>query len=107
MEIIELVESLPRTKSADVIGRQLLRSATSVGANYRSARRAQSNAQFIAKMNIALEEADECLYWLELWIETGSGRKEAIHDLLKEANELTAIFTTSIKTARRHSKLRT
>ncbi|MFM8009149.1 MAG: four helix bundle protein, partial [Dolichospermum sp.] len=68
LRVIRLVESLPNTKTADVIGKQLLRSATSVGANYRSACRAKSTADLIAKLSIVEEEADETLYWLELLI---------------------------------------
>lgn len=101
LDVIKLVESLLRTKTANIIGGQLLRSATSVGANYRSACRAQSHAHFISKMNIVLEEADESLYWLELIIESGLVRKDVVKDLINQANELTAIFTASIKTARK------
>src|SRR5947207_15435942 len=71
LRVIRLVESLPRNRTADVIGKQLLRSATSVGANYRAACRAKSPADFTAKMGIVEEEADESLYWMELLIESG------------------------------------
>src|SRR5262245_33129291 len=71
MRIIRLVERLPNTRTADVIGRQLLRSGTSVGANYRSACRARSPAEFCAKMGIVEEEADESGYWIELLVESG------------------------------------
>ena len=75
MRIIQLVERLPRSRTADVIGRQLLRCGTSVGANYRAACRARSSADFIAKIGIVEEEADESGYWLELLVETGILRK--------------------------------
>ena len=97
------MDSLPRKKSADVIGRQLLKSATSIGANYRSARRARSHADFISKMNIALEEADETVYWLEMALDSGLANEDTIAGLLKEANELTAIFTSSVKTAKKRA----
>ena len=101
--VIELVNSYPRNRSADIIGRQLIKSATSVGANYRAACRAQSRAQFIAKMNIVLEEADESEYWLELTKALDYGKQDLLDILLVEAGELTAIFITSIKTARKRS----
>ena len=71
LRVIKLVESLPLNRTTDVMGKQLLRAATSVGANYRAACRAKSSADFIAKMGIVEEEADECLYWMELLIESG------------------------------------
>jgi len=98
-----MVESFPRKMTSDVIGRQLLKSATSIGANYRSARRARSRADFISKMNIALEEADETTYWLEMSLDSGLADRDTIADLLKEANELTAIFTSSVKTAKKRA----
>jgi four helix bundle protein len=101
LEIIRLVEGFPRRKAADVIGRQMLRSATSIGANYRSARRARSRADFVSKLNIALEEADESLYWLELAVESGLAGERSVDHLLKEANEFAAIFASSIKTLKR------
>ncbi|MBA3046081.1 MAG: four helix bundle protein [Candidatus Thermoplasmatota archaeon] len=97
---IVLVESFPKSKSADIIGRQLIKSATSVGANYRATCRAQSYSHFISKISIVEEEADETIYWLELAIESGLVPVERIGDLIKEANELTAIFSASKKTAR-------
>ena len=71
LSVIRLCESLPKGKRADVIGRQLLRCGTSVGANYRAACRARSAAEFVAKMGIVEEECDECLYWMELLVEAG------------------------------------
>ena len=98
--IIRCTEALPRSQTATVIGRQLLRSGTSVGANYRSACRAKSNADFIAKMGIVEEEADESAYWMELLVEANLVEATYLADLLNEANQLTAITVASIKTAR-------
>ncbi len=102
LRIIRLVESLPRGRTADVIGKQLLRSGTSVGANYRASCRAKSPADFIAKMGIVEEEADESIYWMELLIESGLVRPELLASLIKEAGELVAIVVSSIKTAKRN-----
>ena len=101
LRVIKLVEALPRKATADVMGRQLLRSATSVGANYRAACRAKSAADFIAKMGIVEEEADECLYWMELLIDSGLLHSERLVDLMAVGNEIVAIVVASIKTARR------
>jgi four helix bundle protein len=100
LNIIQLTESLPSTRAGSVLGKQLLRSATSVGANYRSACRARSRADFISKITITEEEADESVYWLELITESKLMKKDNITALLQEANELTAIFTASGKTAK-------
>jgi len=100
LNVIKLVANFPKNRIGDVLGRQLLKSATSVGANYRSACRSQSHAHFISKISIVEEEADESLYWLELAIESGLLNEEAVKDLLKEANELTSIFTASRRTAK-------
>jgi len=100
LRIIKLVENIPNSSSGRTIGYQLLRSGTSVGANYRSACRGRSKADFIAKAGISLEEADESLYWMELLQEAKLIPSERMKDLIKEANELVAIFTASIKTAR-------
>lgn len=102
METIQLVEELPKTKTADIIGRQLLRSATSVAANYRSACRAKSRSDFISKMGIVEEEADESLFWLELLIETGIANNDKALRLYQEFNEIIAITVSSIKTARQN-----
>jgi four helix bundle protein len=102
--IIMFFESLPKDETSRVLGRQLLRSGTSVGANYRSAKRAKSNADFINKMTIVEEEADECGYWLELLTESEkitSLKTEALH---REANELVAIAIASINTARKNGR---
>jgi four helix bundle protein len=103
LRIIEFVESLPKGRTSDVIGRQLLRAGTSVGSNYRSACRAKSQADFIAKMGI-VEEADECMYWMELLVQSKIVASEQIESLLKEADEILAITVSSIKTAKRNKQ---
>jgi four helix bundle protein len=100
LDVIRLVESLPRSRTTEVVGRQLLRSATSVAANYRAACRAKSAADFVAKMGIVEEEADESMYWMDLLVESGSIAADRVDALLREANELLAITVSSIKTAR-------
>ena len=91
---------MPRSLAGQIISRQLLRSATSVGANYRAACKAQSRAEFAAKLSIVVEEADETLYWLELLKESGLIQPERLRELIKEADELVAIATSSRKTAK-------
>ncbi len=104
LRVIKLVETLPATKTSDVIGKQLLRSATSVGANYRSAIRARSRPDFISKIGIAIEEADESLFWMEMLIEAGIiTPPERLLPLMQEADELIAILTATVKTTRRNS----
>jgi four helix bundle protein len=100
LEIIELVESLPRSRAADVIGRQLLRSGTSIGANYRAACRGRSKADVISKLAIVEEEADETIYWLELLVESKIVESSRVNVLLKECNEIVAMIVASIKTLR-------
>lgn len=95
-----MYRGLPAREEARILGRQVLRSGTSVGANYRAACRARSKAEFIAKLGIVLEEADETVFWIELLLEGGIVRHEKLDDLLKEANELTSIFVTSLCTAK-------
>ncbi|MBI5676423.1 MAG: four helix bundle protein [Nitrospirae bacterium] len=95
------VESLPKTMTAAILGKQLLRAGTSVGANYRAACRARSTAEFIAKMGIVEEEADESIYWMELLLEAGIPTRDKIGPLKCEAEELLAITVSSIKTARK------
>ena len=102
LRIIKLVESLPPDKTADVIGKQLLRCGTSVGANYRASCRARSQADFIAKMGIVEEEADESIYWMELLVESGLVRQDLLDNLISEADELVAIVVSSIKTAKQN-----
>ena len=94
LRIIKLVTALPRSREADIIGRQLLRSGTSVGANYREASRARSKAEFIAKIGIVEQEADEAFYWMEILSESAMVSTSLLKDLMEEADELIAIFTT-------------
>ena len=101
LRVIQLVESLPKTQTAAVIGKQLLRCATSVGANYRAACRGRSKADFIAKLGIAEEEADESIYWLEMLVEAKIVKSELVAELLAEADELTAIIASSRITAKK------
>jgi len=103
LRVIRLADSLPRKLSAEVLGRQLLRSGTSVAANYRSACRARSHADFIAKMGIVEEEADESALWLELLSDAGLVSASKLQNLSQEADALTAIAVASIRTARRRS----
>jgi len=105
-DVISLIEILPRDRTCDILGRQLLRSATSVGANYRAACRAKSQADFISKMGIVEEEADESIYWMEMLTESGKIRTESIKNLIKEANELVAITVASMNTARKPSTVK-
>jgi four helix bundle protein len=100
LDIIELVQALPNSRTADVLGRQLLRSATSVGANYRAACRGRSTADVISKLSIVEEEADESAYWLELLIEAKIVPGDDVAELLKKANEIVAMTVASIKTLR-------
>jgi four helix bundle protein len=100
LRVIRLVEALPRTQTASVIGRQLLRCATSVGANYRAACRGRSKADFISKLGIVEEEADESAYWLEMLVEAKVVKPNSVAELLAEADELTAIIAASRKTAK-------
>jgi len=91
LRIIKLVESLPKTHTARIISDQLLRSGTSVPANYRASCRARSNADFIAKMGIVEEETDESVFWIEMLVDTNLVRQKLVEDLLDEGNQLTAI----------------
>jgi len=100
LRIIRLFRNLPKSPEAQVLGKQILRSGTSVGANYRAAGRARSKAEFISKIGIVVEEADETVFWLECLIESGIVKEGLLRDLLTEANELVAIFAASQRTAR-------
>jgi len=104
LRVINLVSALPDERSTEMMGRQLLRSATSVGANYRAACRAKSTADFISKMGTVEEEADECMYWMELLSETKLVQAEKLKPLMTEANELVAITVSSINTAKARKK---
>jgi four helix bundle protein len=100
LRVIRLCQSLPYKTDAQVMGKQLLRCGTSVAANYRAVCRARSKAEFVAKIGIVVEEADEAILWLELMTESGVLAVTKTEALLKEANELTAIFAASQRTAR-------
>jgi four helix bundle protein len=100
-EVVRLVRALPPTDEARVIGRQLLRSGMSVGANYRAVSRSRSRAEFISKLNVVIEEADESLFWPEAITEMGIASAENTKHLLQEGNELVAIFVASQRTAKR------
>jgi four helix bundle protein len=100
VRILRLYRSLPRTSEARILGTQLLRSSTSIGANYRAACRGRSRAEFIAKLGIVLEEADETAFWLELFEEANIFPAEKLNALTKEANELVSIFVSSLRPAK-------
>ncbi|HEY6155095.1 MAG TPA: four helix bundle protein [Candidatus Udaeobacter sp.] len=106
LRVLKLVGALPRTAGGRVISMQLARAATSVGANYRSACRARSRAEFAAKLGVAVEESDESLYWLELVRDGKLLPEEKLSDLLKEADELTAILASGRKSAVNTSNLK-
>jgi four helix bundle protein len=103
-EVIRLFAALSRDTTAQVLGKQLLRAGTSVGANYREANRARSKAEFIAKIGDCLKEADESGYWLELLLEEGFLPPAKLQPLLGEVNELVAIFVTISKRARANER---
>ena len=100
LRVMNLVDALPRTTAGRAIGNQLVRSGTSVGANYRAACRGRSKAEFIAKIGTVAEEADESAFWLEMIMEGGLLKSELVSALHQEAEELTAIFTASGRTAK-------
>lgn len=104
LRVMTLVDNLPNNAKGRVLGDQLLRSGTSVGANYRGACRARSTAEFVSKLGNVLEEADESTYWMELIIEGELLPVNRVEPLLKEANELTAIFFTARRTTRANPK---
>jgi len=104
LRVIELTESLPRNRTADVLGKQLLRCATSVSANYRAACRGRSVADVIAKLGIVEEEADETIYWLEVLVESKQIPPDRVANLAKEANEILAMTIASIKTLRSRNR---
>lgn len=99
IDVLKFVEGLPKTKAGAVIEYQLVKSGTSVGANYRSACRSRSDADFASRITICEEEADECAYWIEIIEESGM-KSEGVKVLWKEADELTAIFAASAITVR-------
>jgi four helix bundle protein len=100
LDVIKFCERLPKDETTRTLQRQLLRSGTSVGANYRAACRARSKPDFVSKMGIVLEESDESAFWIELLIDSAKAKTADAGVLLREANELVAICISSINTAR-------
>src|SRR5262245_17585700 len=100
LQIVRMFSTLPKTTEAQVLGKQVLRSGTSIGANYREAFRARSKAEFIAKSGDSLRELEESAYWLELLEESGVVSVEKLASLRQECEELTAIFVTILKQAK-------
>ena len=98
--VVKLCSALPNNWIPQTLGKQLLRSGTSVGANYRAVCRAKSNSDFINKLRIVEEECDESLFWMELLVDNGLVKPSRLADLMKEANEILAIIVSSAKTAR-------
>ncbi len=104
LRIIKMYSKLPKTNEAQVIGKQVLRSGTSVGANYREANRSRSDAEFVAKIGDCLKELDETEYWLELLVESTIVSLEKMSGLLDETNQLIAVFTTISKNTKTRMK---
>ena len=102
LRIVRLYVSLPKTPEAQVLGKQVLRSGTSPGAHYREAYRSRSTAEFISKMEGGLQELEETSYWLELLVDSGIVPPKRMAELLKETDELIAIFASSAKTAKKN-----
>src|SRR6266850_1669006 len=100
VRMVKLFRALPKTGEAQVLGKQVLRCGTSVAANYRAVCSARSRAEFVARIGIVVEEADETVFWLELLVDSGVIPAKRMNGLLSEARELTAIFTASQRTAR-------
>ena len=104
LRIIRVYTALPTTAAAQVIGKQVLRAGTSVGAHYREAFRGRSDAEFISKLEGGLQELDETEYWLELLVESNTLAPKRLAELRKEASELIAVFTTCVKNAKSKQK---
>ncbi|WBO83875.1 four helix bundle protein [Hymenobacter yonginensis] len=100
LRVIRLYQAMPQTDEARILGKQLLRSATSVGANHRAACRGRSRAEYFAKLCICVEEADETLYWMELLMESGIIRPEKLAALYEDFNKITAVLASSRRTIR-------
>jgi four helix bundle protein len=101
LAVLRLYSSLPRTTEAQILGKQVLRSGTKVGAHYREATRARSSAEFVSKIQGGLQELEETVYWRELLVEAGIVDRSHLCDLFQEAEELISIFVSSVKTARK------
>jgi len=106
LRVIRLFSALPRTAEAQVIGKQLLRSGTSVGANFREAHRARSDAEFVSKVGDCLKELDETVYWMELLIEADIVANNRLAPLLEECNQLIAVLTTIAKKVKSRAGMR-
>ncbi|MCE9555341.1 MAG: four helix bundle protein [Planctomycetes bacterium] len=104
LRVIRLASELPNDRVSDILGRQVLKSGTSVGANYREALRGSSRRHFTTLSEIALREADESSYWLELLSESGVIKPNRLTDLLRESGELTAILAATVRTAKRRKE---
>ena len=104
LRVIRLYQALPKNTESQIIGKQLLRSATSVAANYRAACRARSNPEFYAKISIVIEEADECMFWIEILYESAIIKKELIIDLYAETEEILKIMVTSRKNSQKSDR---
>jgi len=100
LRVIKMADVLPRTRAARIITNQVLRSATSMAANYRAVGRARSKAEFVAKLGLVVEEADETVFWLELLVESGIVSAKKMRELLGEAGQLMLIFSASKRTAK-------
>ncbi|HJU05315.1 MAG TPA: four helix bundle protein [Nitrospiraceae bacterium] len=104
LRVVKLAQSLPHSREARVLGTQLLRAGTSIAANYRAACRGRSRAEFIAKLGIVVEEADETLSWCELLVESGIVKEKTMDGFMMEAKEILSIFAAAQRTARSRSK---
>ncbi len=104
LHVIRLCRTLPKSSESTIISRQLMRSATSVGANYRAVCRARSTPDFVSKLGVVLEETDESLFWIDLLADAGITSQDKVGMLRTEANELVAIFVTSLRTAKHSTK---
>ncbi len=106
IRVFKMVEKLPKSKGSEVITCQIIKTSSSVAANYRAVCRAKSKADFINKLKIVEEESDESLFWLKFIEDLELIQKKLLKDLIKEANELVSIFTAALKTSKTNNKLR-
>jgi len=104
LRVIRLYASLPKTTEAQVLGKQVLRAGTSVGAHVREGKRSRSDAEMISKTEGALQELEETMYWFELLVDSGIVKAALLSDLMEEANQLTAILVASVKTIKARSR---
>jgi four helix bundle protein len=100
LRVIRMSQALPRNREANVISQQILRSATGMAANYRAAGRSRTKAEFLAKISVVVEEADETVFWLEMLADSGLVRAKKLENIQAEANELLAIFAAARRTAK-------